>query len=44
MSVGGAREADERQAFIKKVNSLPWFHQINLGDGICRRGEQRLRC
>ena len=35
-------ELDKRNAFIEKVNSLPWFHQIDLGDGIVSPGRAKL--
>ena len=32
----------EREAFIQKIESLHWFHQIDLGDGIISPGRAKL--
>jgi tRNA (mo5U34)-methyltransferase len=42
MSADDTREMAERQAFINKVNSLPWFHEIDLGDGILSPGRGKI--
>jgi len=33
---------DERRTFEERVNSLPWYHQIDLGDGILSPGMIKL--